>query len=91
VADGDLKQNLTVASKGEVAALAETINNMTDTLATFADQVTTVAAKWAWKAARRSGQRAGAAGTWKDLTGNVNLLAANLTTQVRAIAEVPPR
>src|SRR5205085_238448 len=43
VADGDLKQNLTVASKGEVAALAETINNMTGTLATFADQVTTVA------------------------------------------------
>jgi nitrogen fixation/metabolism regulation signal transduction histidine kinase len=75
VANGDLKQNLTVESKGEVAALAETINNMTDTLATFADQVTTWRARWASKAARRPGQRARRAGTWKDLTGNVNLLA----------------
>ena len=89
VANGDLKQNLTVKSKGEVAALAETINNMTDTLATFADQVTTVAREVGVEG-RLGGQAAvpGAAGTWKDLTGNVNLLAANLTTQVRAIAEV---
>ena len=89
VANGDLKQNLTVASKGEVAALAETINNMTDTLATFADQVTTVAREVGVEG-RFGGQAnvPGAAGTWKDLTGNVNLLAANLTTQVRAIAEV---
>jgi HAMP domain-containing protein/CheY-like chemotaxis protein/signal transduction histidine kinase len=89
VADGDLKQNLTVASKGEVAALAETINNMTDTLATFADQVTTVAREVGVEG-RLGGQAnvPGAAGTWKDLTGNVNLLAANLTTQVRSIAEV---
>ena len=89
VADGDLKQNLTVASKGEVAALAETINNMTDTLATFADQVTTVAREVGVEG-RLGGQAnvPGAAGTWKDLTDNVNLLAANLTTQVRAIAEV---
>jgi CheY-like chemotaxis protein/signal transduction histidine kinase/HAMP domain-containing protein len=89
VADGDLKQNLTVASKGEVAALAETINNMTDTLATFADQVTSVAREVGVEG-RLGGQAnvPGAAGTWKDLTGNVNLLAANLTTQVRAIAEV---
>jgi HAMP domain-containing protein/CheY-like chemotaxis protein/signal transduction histidine kinase len=89
VADGDLKQNLTVASKGEVAALAETINNMTDTLAIFADQVTTVAREVGVEG-RLGGQAnvPGAAGTWKDLTGNVNLLAANLTTQVRAIAEV---
>jgi HAMP domain-containing protein/CheY-like chemotaxis protein/signal transduction histidine kinase len=89
VADGDLKQNLTVASKGEVAALAETINNMTNTLATFADQVTTVAREVGVEG-RLGGQAnvPGAAGTWKDLTGNVNLLAANLTTQVRAIAEV---
>ncbi len=89
VADGDLKQNLTVASKGEVAALAETINSMTDTLATFADQVTTVAREVGVEG-RLGGQAnvPGAAGTWKDLTGNVNLLAANLTTQVRAIAEV---
>ncbi len=89
VADGDLKQNLTVKSKGEVAALAETINNMTDTLAIFADQVTSVAREVGVEG-RLGGQAAvpGAAGTWKDLTGNVNLLAANLTTQVRAIAEV---
>jgi HAMP domain-containing protein/CheY-like chemotaxis protein/signal transduction histidine kinase len=89
VANGDLKQNLTVASKGEVAALAETINNMTDTLATFADQVTTVAREVGVEG-RLGGQAnvPGAAGTWKDLTGNVNLLAANLTTQVRSIAEV---
>ncbi len=89
VANGDLKQNLTVKSKGEVAALAETINNMTDTLATFADQVTTVAREVGVEG-RLGGQAnvPGAAGTWKALTGNVNLLAANLTTQVRAIAEV---
>lgn len=89
VANGDLKQNLTVASKGEVAALAETINNMTNTLATFADQVTSVAREVGVEG-RLGGQAnvPGAAGTWKDLTGNVNLLAANLTTQVRAIAEV---
>src|SRR5579872_5935974 len=89
VANGDLKQNLTVASKGEVAALAETINNMTDTLATFADQVTTVAREVGVEG-RLGGQAnvPGAAGTWKDLTGNVNLLADNLTNQVRAIAEV---
>jgi HAMP domain-containing protein/signal transduction histidine kinase/DNA-binding response OmpR family regulator len=89
VADGDLEQNLTVKSKGEVAALAETINNMTATLALFADQVTSVAREVGVEG-RLGGQAnvPGAAGTWKDLTGNVNLLAANLTTQVRAIAEV---
>ena len=89
VANGDLRQNLAVKSKGEVAALAETINNMIDTLATFADQVTTVAREVGVEG-RLGGQAnvPGAAGTWKDLTGNVNLLAANLTTQVRAIAEV---
>src|SRR3974390_37806 len=89
VANGDWVQNLAVKSKGEVAALAETINNMTSTLATFADQVTTVAREVGVEG-RLGGQAnvPGAAGTWKDLTGNVNLLAANLTTQVRAIAEV---
>jgi HAMP domain-containing protein/CheY-like chemotaxis protein/signal transduction histidine kinase len=89
VANGDLKQKLTVRAKGEVAALAETINNMTDTLATFAEQVTSVAREVGVEG-RLGGQAnvPGAAGTWKDLTGNVNLLAANLTTQVRAIAEV---
>jgi CheY-like chemotaxis protein/HAMP domain-containing protein len=89
VADGNLRQKLTVQAKGEVAALAETINGMTDTLATFADQVTNVAREVGVEG-RLGGQAnvPGAAGTWKDLTGNVNLLAANLTTQVRAIAEV---
>jgi HAMP domain-containing protein/CheY-like chemotaxis protein/signal transduction histidine kinase len=89
VANGELKQNLTVKAKGEVAALAETINNMTDTLAIFAEQVSSVAREVGVEG-RLGGQAAvpGAAGTWKDLTGNVNLLAANLTTQVRAIAEV---
>ena len=89
VAEGDLKQNLFVQSKGEVAALADTINDMTKTLAIFADQVTSVAREVGVEG-RLGGQAnvPGAAGTWKDLTGNVNLLAANLTTQVRAIAEV---
>jgi HAMP domain-containing protein/CheY-like chemotaxis protein/signal transduction histidine kinase len=89
VANGELTQKLIVNAKGEVAALAETINNMTDTLATFADQVTTVAREVGVEG-RLGGQAnvPGAAGTWKDLTGNVNLLADNLTNQVRAIAEV---
>ena len=89
VADGVLEQKLTVKSKGEIAALADTINNMIDTLATFADQVTGVAREVGVEG-RLGGQAnvPGASGTWKDLTGNVNRLAANLTTQVRAIAEV---
>jgi HAMP domain-containing protein/CheY-like chemotaxis protein len=89
VAEGNLQLKLTVEAKGEVAALAETINSMTNTLATFAEQVTNVAREVGVEG-RLGGQAnvPGAAGTWKDLTGNVNLLAANLTTQVRAIAEV---
>ncbi|HEX9563430.1 MAG TPA: HAMP domain-containing protein [Gemmatimonadaceae bacterium] len=89
VAEGDLRQKLTVEAKGEVAALAVTINNMTDTLAIFAEQVTNVAREVGVEG-RLGGQAnvPGTAGTWKDLTGNVNLLAANLTNQVRAIAEV---
>jgi len=89
VANGNLRQRLTVEAKGEVAALAETINNMTDTLAIFAEQVTNVAREVGVEG-RLGGQAnvPGASGTWKDLTGNVNLLAANLSTQVRAIAEV---
>src|SRR6202044_145340 len=89
VANGELTRKLTVQAKGEVAALADTINNMTDTLATFADQVTPVAREVGVEG-RLGGQAnvPGAAGTWKDLTGNVNLLADNLTNQVRAIAEV---
>jgi signal transduction histidine kinase/DNA-binding response OmpR family regulator/HAMP domain-containing protein len=89
VANGDLAQKLTVEAKGEIASLADTINSMTDTLATFADQVTTVAREVGVEG-KLGGQAKvpGAAGTWKGLTENVNQLAANLTTQVRAIAEV---
>ncbi len=89
VARGNLKQKLTVEAKGEIAELADTINGMTDTLATFADQVTTVAREVGVEG-ELGGQASvpGAAGTWKDLTDNVNQLAANLTTQVRAIADV---
>ena len=89
VAMGDLKRKLTVEAKGEIAELANTINSMTSTLATFADQVTTVAREVGVEG-KLGGQAdvPGAAGTWRDLTDNVNGLAANLTTQVRAIAEV---
>jgi len=89
VAKGDLTQKLTVEAKGEIAALADTINGMIDTLATFADQVTSVAREVGVEGKLGGQARVpGAAGTWKDLTDNVNQLAANLTTQVRAIAEV---
>jgi signal transduction histidine kinase/DNA-binding response OmpR family regulator/HAMP domain-containing protein len=89
VANGDLARKLTVEAKGEIAALADTINSMTETLATFADQVTTVAREVGVEG-KLGGQAKvpGASGTWKGLTENVNQLAANLTTQVRAIAEV---
>ncbi|MDB5327051.1 MAG: hypothetical protein JWM57_2620 [Phycisphaerales bacterium] len=89
VANGDLKRKLTVHAKGEIAELADTINGMIDTLATFADQVTTVAREVGVEG-KLGGQASvpGASGTWRDLTDNVNQLAANLTTQVRAIAEV---
>ncbi len=89
VANGDLKQKLLVETKGEIAELADTINSMTDTLATFAEQVTTVAREVGVEG-KLGGQAnvPGAAGTWRDLTDNVNGLAANLTTQLRAIADV---
>jgi HAMP domain-containing protein/signal transduction histidine kinase/CheY-like chemotaxis protein len=89
VANGDLNQKFVLEAKGEVAALAETINSMTDTLRTFADQVTSVAREVGIEG-KLGGQAKvpGAAGTWKDLTDNVNQLAGNLTAQVRAIAEV---
>jgi signal transduction histidine kinase/CheY-like chemotaxis protein/HAMP domain-containing protein len=89
VANGDLKRKLNVEAMGEIAALSDTINSMIDTLATFADQVTTVAREVGVEG-KLGGQAKvpGAAGTWKGLTENVNQLAANLTTQVRAIAEV---
>jgi signal transduction histidine kinase/CheY-like chemotaxis protein/HAMP domain-containing protein len=89
VAKGDLNQKLMVEAKGEVAELADTINSMTDTLATFAEQVTGVAREVGVEG-QLGGQAhvPGASGTWLDLTDNVNQLAANLTTQLRAIADV---
>src|SRR3989440_401521 len=89
VAHGDLKQKLLVEAKGEIAALADTINGMTDTLAIFADQVTSVAREVGVEG-KLGGQAnvPGAAGTWRDLTDNVNQLAGNLTSQLRAIADV---
>jgi HAMP domain-containing protein/signal transduction histidine kinase len=89
VAKGDLNQKLLVEAKGEIGELADTINNMIGTLATFADQVTTVAREVGVEG-KLGGQAnvPGAAGTWRDLTDNVNRLAANLTTQLRAIADV---
>jgi len=89
VANGDLRGKLTLEAKGEIAELADTINSMTQTLAVFAEQVTTVAREVG--AEGRLGGQAnvpGASGTWRDLTDNVNQLSATLTTQVRAIAEV---
>ncbi len=89
VAKGNLKQKLSITAAGEVAQLTDTINEMIDTLAVFADQVTTVAREVGVDG-KLGGQAfvPGAAGTWKDLTENVNQLAENLTTQVRAISEV---
>ena len=89
VANGDLNQKFVLEAKGEVAALADTINSMTDTLRTFTDQVTTVAREVGIEG-KLGGQAKvpGASGTWKDLTDNVNQLAGNLTSQVRTIAEV---
>ncbi|ATB41937.1 hybrid sensor histidine kinase/response regulator [Cystobacter fuscus] len=89
VAAGDLKRKLALAAKGEIAALADTINGMIDTLATFADQVTTVAREVGIEG-KLGGQAKvpGAAGTWRDLTDNVNSMAGSLTTQVRSLAEV---
>jgi signal transduction histidine kinase/HAMP domain-containing protein/DNA-binding response OmpR family regulator len=89
VANGDLRGKLTLEAKGEIAELADTINSMTATLAVFAEQVTTVAREVG--AEGRLGGQAnvpGAAGTWRDLTDNVNQLSQTLTTQVRAIASV---
>jgi CheY-like chemotaxis protein/signal transduction histidine kinase/HAMP domain-containing protein len=89
VANGDLTQELRVEVKGEIATLADTINGMTNTLATFADQVTNVAREVGVEGKLGGQARVpGTAGIWRDLTANVNQLAANLTTQVRAIADV---
>jgi signal transduction histidine kinase/HAMP domain-containing protein len=89
VANGELSESLQVNAQGEIAALGETLNNMTRTLSIFAQQVTSVARTVGVEG--KLGAQAevpGVAGTWKDLTDNVNLLANNLTAQVRNIAEV---
>ncbi|MDQ3630261.1 MAG: HAMP domain-containing protein [Actinomycetota bacterium] len=89
VAEGDLSQKITVEAKGEVAALADTINTMVTQLSAFADEVTRVAREVGTEG-KLGGQATvpGVAGTWKDLTENVNFMAANLTSQVRNIADV---
>jgi signal transduction histidine kinase/CheY-like chemotaxis protein/HAMP domain-containing protein len=89
VATGNLKQKLTIVSRGEVSQLIDTINEMIDKLDTFADQVTTVAREVVVEG-KLGGQACvpGASGIWKNLTENVNQLAQNLTTQVRSISEV---
>ncbi|KAB2975162.1 HAMP domain-containing protein [Streptomyces sp. SS1-1] len=89
VANGDLSQKVTVSARGEVAQLADTINQMTETLRIFADEVTRVANEVG--AEGQLGGQAnvpGAAGTWKDLTDSVNTVFRNLTIQVRDIAAV---
>jgi signal transduction histidine kinase/HAMP domain-containing protein/CheY-like chemotaxis protein len=89
VARGDLSQKITVEAKGEVAALAESINSMVDTLSAFAGEVTRVAREVGTEGIL-GGQATvpNVAGTWKDLTDNVNSMANNLTSQVRNIAQV---
>jgi HAMP domain-containing protein len=89
VASGDLSRKITVDVRGEILELKNTINTMTDTLRVFAEQVTTVAREVGTEG-KLGGQAKvpGAAGTWRDLTDNVNQLANNLTGQVRAIADV---
>ncbi|MCC2280069.1 HAMP domain-containing protein [Streptomyces sp. ET3-23] len=89
VANGDLSQKVTVSARGEVAQLAETINQMTETLRTFADEVTRVASEvGAEGLLGGQAQVPGAAGIWKDLTDSVNTAFRNLTGQVRDIAQV---
>ncbi|MFB7560731.1 HAMP domain-containing protein [Streptomyces brevispora] len=89
VANGDLSQKVRVSARGEVAQLAETINQMTETLRTFADEVTRVASEVGGGGVLGGqAQVPGAAGTWKDLTDSVNTVFRNLTTQVRDIAQV---
>jgi signal transduction histidine kinase/HAMP domain-containing protein/CheY-like chemotaxis protein len=89
VAQGDLSQKITVEAQGEVAALAQTINTMVDTLSAFADEVTRVAREVGTEGILGGQARvSNVAGTWKDLTDNVNSMANNLTSQVRNIAQV---
>ncbi|MFR9755152.1 HAMP domain-containing protein [Streptomyces sp. TR06-5] len=89
VANGDLSQKITVSARGEVAQLAETINAMTETLRTFADEVTRAASEVGTEGVLGGqAQVPGAAGIWKDLTDSVNSAFRNLTAQVRDIAQV---
>src|SRR5205085_20357 len=89
VALGDLSRKITVDVKGEILELKNTINTMVDQLNAFASEVTRVAREVGTEG-KLGGQAQvpGVAGTWKDLTDNVNLMASNLTGQVRNIAEV---
>src|SRR5919206_133106 len=89
VANGDLTQKITVDVKGEILELKRTINTMVDQLSSFADEVTRVAREVGTEGIL-GGQAdvQGVFGTWKDLTDNVNYMAGNLTSQVRAIAQV---
>ncbi|MGW6395662.1 HAMP domain-containing protein, partial [Streptomyces sp. NPDC055103] len=87
VANGDLSQKVRVSARGEIAQLADTINQMTETLRTFADEVTRVSGEvGAQGLLGGQAQVPGAAGTWKDLTDSVNTVFRNITTQVRDIA-----
>jgi signal transduction histidine kinase/HAMP domain-containing protein/CheY-like chemotaxis protein len=89
VAKGDLSQKIRVDARGEIMELKETINTMVDQLSAFADEVTRVAREVGTEG-KLGGQAVvrGVSGTWKDLTDNVNVMAANLTDQVRSIAQV---
>ena len=91
VASGDLSKKITVDVKGEILELKNTINTMVDQLNSFASEVTRVAREVGTEGKLGGQARVeGVGGTWKDLTDNVNLMAANLTGQVRNIAEVTP-
>src|SRR5437763_14179836 len=89
VANGDLSKKITVEVRGEIHELKHTINTMVDQLRSFASEVTRVAREVGTEG-RLGGQAevAGVGGTWKDLTDSVNMMASNLTAQVRNIAEV---
>src|SRR5205807_1533520 len=89
VANGDLSKKITVDVRGEILQLKDTINTMVDQLRSFASEVTRVAREVGTEG-KLGGQALvpGVAGTWKDLTDNVNAMASNLTAQVRNIAEV---
>ncbi|MEV6104314.1 HAMP domain-containing protein, partial [Streptomyces sp. NPDC051940] len=89
VAQGDLGKKITVAAKGEIQELKDTINTMVDQLSAFADEVTRVAREVGTEGnLGGQAQVRGVSGVWKDLTDNVNFMASNLTSQVRSIAQV---